>query len=105
MGLVNTRVRKTNGGHNRLVNAPGIKTSACHNVKKGHKKGTKKKRERRERKGRRGEIAKPGPWIFGTLLLKSKTVSFTKPMFSYMPLVENLPTIKPAKGVVVQPPT
>ena len=33
------------------------------------------------------------------LLLKSKIVSFTKPVVSYMSLVENLPTIKPTKGV------
>ena len=39
------------------------------------------------------------------LLLKSKIGRFSKPTFSYMSLVENLPAIKPTKGVVLQPPT
>ena len=101
MGLVNARAIKTTGGPNRISKSPGIKTSTRH---PRQKKSPPQKKEKRERKG---EMAKAtsGPWIFGTLFLKSQTVSFTKLMFSYMSLVEHLPTIKPTKGVVLQPTT
>ena len=47
-------------------------------------------KKRKRKRERRGDIAKPtpGPWVFGTLFLKSQIVSFTKPMFSYMSLVQ-----------------